>query len=351
MMMTKPVLAPLFVGMLLAAFPVLLPAQASAQVNLTGTSALTIVVNPPHPTPVSIVKLTAQSPLLDLADSDVEWTVNGKPAGSGQSIGQPMQLEGAGHRNRRQRFCFGRKRERFRAAFHRPDFHRPALRSRFIRAAVLPRPSAPDLGLDDPSARDTALHRPGWDCHCAVRYRFHLEIEQRRRRSAIRCRRIFRPIPCGDPHVLTQTGSRCDAQTPDGSISGEASISLRTQNPDLVLYEDSPLFGIMYHRALGQSAIASEAETSFAAVPYFASAVSANDPSLAYAWTVGGSPVATDSQDPSEITINAQSSGVAQIGLALTEPSDPFFSASGAWAISFANASGGSLENNPFQSQ
>jgi hypothetical protein len=140
-----------------------------------------------------------------------------------------------------------------------------------------------------------------------------------------------------------------DAQTPDGSISGEATLSIRTGAPELVLYEDSPLFGIMYHQALGQSDVAGESETTFAAVPYFAGATSANDSGLAYSWTVNGSAVATDAQDPSEITVYAKSAGVAGIQLNISKPSDPFFGANGSWAISFSTASASS-QNNVFQS-
>jgi hypothetical protein len=136
-----------------------------------------------------------------------------------------------------------------------------------------------------------------------------------------------------------------DAFASGSSLSGEATVSVRTADPQLVLYEDSPLFGIMYHQALSQSSNAGEAETSFAAVPYFTETSSPNDPALAYEWSVDGSPVTADPQDPSEVTINAQSQGTAQIGLSLSNPSDPFFSANGSWQVAFSAGSIGSGAN------
>jgi hypothetical protein len=339
--MLRTFIALLSCGILLAAFP------AFAQVNLTGTSALTIAVDPQYPAPGSVVKLTAQSPLLDLADSDVEWTVNGTSAGSGQSIsvrlgalGTQTDVSvsvsgGSGSDSTQLSIVPTSVDLLWESDSYTPPFYQgralPTSGS-MIRVLAIPHFIGPDGTAIAPSDIDFT-----WKLNNAVDEAGSGVGES----SAV----FPAAILYGTDQIVV------DAQTPDGSISGEASISLRTQTPDLVLYEDSPLFGIMYYQALGQSSVASEAETSYAAVPYFASAASANDPSLAYAWSVGGSPVATDSQDPSEITIDARSSGVAQIGLTLTEPADPFFSATGAWAISFSNGTGSAIQGNPFQSQ
>ena len=53
-----------------------------------------------------------------------------------------------------------------------------------------------------------------------------------------------------------------------------------TNDPVLALYEDNPLFGVMYGSAIPGTSSANESETSFAAVPYFANASSANSSSL-----------------------------------------------------------------------
>src|ERR1700722_20964761 len=87
--MSRTIIALLFGGVLFVALPAL------AQVNFTGTSALTISSNPTYPGPNSVVELTAESPLLDLQDSDVEWTVNGTAAGAGQSISVPLGALGS----------------------------------------------------------------------------------------------------------------------------------------------------------------------------------------------------------------------------------------------------------------
>lgn len=319
-------------------------APAFAQANFGGTSALTIVASPAHPNPDSIVTLTAQSPLLDLQDSDVEWTVNGNSAGSGQSI--KVQLGALGTQTDVAVIVSGASGDDsaqlslvptsidllWEATSYVPPFYQgralPASGS-MIRMLAVPHfvgsnGAIPASGIDFT-----------WKINNAVD-----EAQSGIGESSA----TFPAAVLYDTDVIT-----VDAQTPDGSLSGEATISLRTGDPDLVLYEDDPLFGITYYQALGQSTVAAESETSFAAVPYFANAVSANDPSLSYSWNINGSTVATDPQDPSEITVNAQSAGVAQISVSVTDPSDPFFGTNGSWAVSFASGSASS-QNNPFES-
>jgi hypothetical protein len=141
-----------------------------------------------------------------------------------------------------------------------------------------------------------------------------------------------------------------EAVSADAFVSGEASVAISDKAPDLVLYEDHPLFGIMFHTAIGPNAFIPESEMSFTAIPYFAPAHSAADPSLDYAWRVNGSPLSGAAGTPNEITINAAGSGgPARIQLSLSHATNYFFGADGAWGVTFTRgASGGSGANDPF---
>jgi len=317
---------------------------ASAQVNFGGTSALTIVATPSHPSPGSVVTLTAQSPLLDLRDSDVEWTVNGKAAGSGQSISIKLGALGtqtavgvsvsgvSGSDSTQLSIAPTSIDMLWEAVSYTPPFYQGRAvptSGTTIRVLAIPHFVGPNGAI--PASGITFT----WKLNSAV---------DRAQSGVGESSAVFPAAVLYDTDNIT-----VDAQTPDGSISGEGTLSIRTGDPELVLYEDSPLFGLMYHQALGASNTAAESETTFAAVPYFANADSANDPDLAYTWSVNGSPVATDAKDQSEITVDAQSAGVARIRLNISKLSDPFFGADGSWAVSFSAASGSS-QNNVFQS-
>jgi len=327
-------------GILLVAFApggAFWPEPAFAQVNFGGASALIISAAPAHPTPNSTVELTAESPLLDLADSDIEWSVNGKSAGSGETIrvqlgplGQEtdvsVSVSGTSGSDSAQISLVPSSIDLlWEADSYVPPFYLGrALPGSGSMIRLFAIPHMVQAGSEiAPSG---------------LQYTWKLNGATLKAQSGIGESSIVVPaaILYGSDTIIV------DVVAPSNGLSAEASISIRTGDPYLALYDDSPLFGIMYHQSLSGESNADESETSFAAVPYFAEVSTPNDQSLAYAWTVNGSSVNADPKDPSEITIDAQSQGVAQIGLSLSNPSDPFFSAQGSWQVAFsANAADG----------
>ena len=318
---------------LLSAALILVALPAFAQVNFGGTSALTIVADPAHPGPDSVVKLTVQSPLLDLQDSDVEWSVGGKPAGSGLSVsitlgnlGQEtdvsVSVSGVSGNDSTQLAILPTSIDLlWEADSYVPPFYKgravPTSGS-IIRVLAIPH-FAEAGGSQIPVSNIDFT----WKLNGAVD------------EGAVGHRRIVGNLPGGDP-LWHRRHHRGRANTRRNSLRRVRDLRPHTRSRTRSLRRQPAFRRHVPPGARAIEQVASESETSFAAVPYFADATSANDPSLAYAWSVNDSPVATDPQDPSEITISAQSSGVAQIALSLSKPSDPFFSASGSWAVSFS---------------
>ena len=148
-----------------------------------------------------------------------------------------------------------------------------------------------------------------------------------------------------------------DVTTDDGTMSGTATLHIPATKPLLLFYEDHPLFGVTYYRALGAETFVPESEATFVAVPYFTNVNSPNDTSLTYDWTVNNQSVPADNVNRSAITITSagQKSGFAQIHVDLSQPQNPFFSAQGEWGISFSelqsSKNAGSDANNPFMPQ
>ena len=110
-----------------------------------------------------------------------------------------------------------------------------------------------------------------------------------------------------------------------------------------MLYENHPLFGVLYHRALGATTFVPNNEMSFTAVPYFASAVSSGDAGLQYEWRVNQSSVAASPARGNEITVNAASSTglMALINVSLTHVTNYFLSVAGSWSVTFNTSRGG----------
>ena len=139
------------------------------------------------------------------------------------------------------------------------------------------------------------------------------------------------------PSLFGTDSISVEAVSADGTFSGATSIRIPSTEPILTVYEDHPLFGLLYHSALGTQTFIPETEMTFVAVPYFAQATSPNDPRLEYAWRVNGKAIPADSTKPSEVTINSNNTpGTALLSLELTHVSNFFMDSSGSWSISFS---------------
>lgn len=141
------------------------------------------------------------------------------------------------------------------------------------------------------------------------------------------------------PPLYGNTDLEVDASSLDGTFSGSAVTTIPAAPVQIILYQDHPLFGIVYNSAISANASMSQSQVTFAAVPYFAQVRSPNDANLTYTWSVNGSNVAASAQDPSEITVNSQnSSGRATLAVGITHATNIFLSAQGSWSIAFGSA-------------
>lgn len=138
------------------------------------------------------------------------------------------------------------------------------------------------------------------------------------------------------------------ATAQDGILTAEAQVTIPAREPLLALYADHPLNGIMYHRAISRQDVVSDNEMTFAVVPYFALARSPEDSNLKYQWGVNGSNVAGSSTVKSELTIRAGASGkAAALSVDLSHKQNFFTTAKGVWEITFGGVgSGGGTDSN-----
>lgn len=148
-------------------------------------------------------------------------------------------------------------------------------------------------------------------------------------------------------HIFGGADIELSAISVDGTRGARTALSVPLIEPLLDLYEDHPLYGILFNRSLGVSAQIAESEMGLVAIPYFASIKSPNDSALAYAWSVNGVPVSANTKTPSSITINADNStGLADIELQVTHATNYFLDAAGRWSVRF---SAGSTSQDPFR--
>ncbi len=328
-----------------AALAALLSAPiANAQFVLPGIdSAVSIALTPAHPAPGDPVHLEARSSAYDLSQSTLTWRVNGKVFASGEGTTSADVVAG------------GLGSEIDVSA----DVIAPDGTESFAQVVIIP--TEVDLLFDSdsyvpPFYHGRALPSAGTNIHLEAVPHFMgsngkvfsagdltytwkrndeiiAAISGKGRFSVI----VPAPVLFGTDIIVVEVASV------DGTLSGEASVRIPSVEPLLSLYEDHPLYGLMYNRALGAETVIPDTEMTFAAMPYFAQGSSAADRALQYAWRVNGTPVTADATRSNELTINAtNSNGLAQVALELTHATNVFLEASGSWGITLSAHGGGS---------
>ncbi len=104
----------------------------------------------------------------------------------------------------------------------------------------------------------------------------------------------------------------------DENVLASASTLLRPVETDLMVYEDHPLYGFMFHRAIGEAFKLSKDEVTFAAFPYFSDVASRLEEGLVYKWSSNS---AEDQRGPSAVyRIPEKEKGSALVGIRFNDP-------------------------------
>lgn len=97
------------------------------------------------------------------------------------------------------------------------------------------------------------------------------------------------------------------------TVVGRKSIRLASITPSVLIYEDSPLYGPLFNREVGEKFVLSSQEVSFSAFPLFFSTISQAEPSISYSWGTNS----TSEQPGNRITFRAPESGSGSSNISL----------------------------------
>jgi hypothetical protein len=126
------------------------------------------------------------------------------------------------------------------------------------------------------------------------------------------------------------------ASSLDGSIFASKQVTITNVTPQIVFYENSPIYGMMMNKAIVNPVQMLVDEFSILAVPYFFSVGYATTPDLDYAWSLNGQTVS--SQDPKNsftTRTGVAGSGTANIGLKISNNVRVFQFATNNYTINF----------------
>lgn len=319
---------------------VALPAQAQIDFGVD----FSLLMTPAYPKPGEKVRIEARSALLDLQLGEIVWSVNGVERTRGNGLTEiELSAPPLGGETR------------VRAAFFEEGFER-------TQAESVVRPVEIDLLWESDSYtpvwyRGRALPSAGTSLRVEAVPRFerpdgtlvpNTDIVFTWKRDgyviASASGRGKAKALLESPPLFGEDTISVEARSADGMFVGEASVEIESRDPVLSLYENHPLFGVLYHRALTADNQLPEEEVTFSAIPYFTDSKTAHGPGLTYEWRVDRNLVQNDPAKPNEITINAEgSSGVATIDLSLSQADNFFLQVANAWNIVLGRGVGLSL--------
>lgn len=136
------------------------------------------------------------------------------------------------------------------------------------------------------------------------------------------------------PQLFSTDTISVEAASLDQRTIARSTVRIRAEDPSVSLYRVDPLYGILFHAALGPSASIPDSETTVAAFPFFST--EPRNPSLEYSWKVNGQRVSPSVENPHYLTINADdSSGSARVELQLGHLTNFLLDARGTWNLVF----------------
>ena len=121
----------------------------------------------------------------------------------------------------------------------------------------------------------------------------------------------------------------------DNTYIVKKSIALQGIAPKMIVYENSPLFGIMYENALKGAKELAGKEIKLLAVPFFLSG-DIRDPDISYTWKMNGAPLSGESSDALTLRAPEEGSvGNSNIIVTVRKSSKIFQAADGVFTLSF----------------
>ena len=128
-----------------------------------------------------------------------------------------------------------------------------------------------------------------------------------------------------------------NASSASGSASAEGKIIISIISPLVFFYENHPLLGIRYEKALYGELPLSTAEFRVTAEPYFFSAFNKTLSDLSYKWRLNGGDVPGSPDDLSSLVLrqDKNESGITKISLAVKSASKIMQAAGNSFSLSF----------------
>jgi hypothetical protein len=127
----------------------------------------------------------------------------------------------------------------------------------------------------------------------------------------------------------------------EGGDNAENYISLAPTDTTMALYEDSPIYGVLFNNELsGGFDFGSKEERTVAAYPFYFGASGKSDSDLSYVWTINGSQISVPERQ-NEMTLRNTNgeTGISILGSSITNTSNILEGSAAQTSVNFAKPS------------
>ena len=302
---------------LLLAIGLVSPISISAQ-DFGAVEPLYLFVSPEYPRPRETVVVAPRSNLIDLAASAITLYVNGKKVAVGTGAkGFAVSAPGAGERANVEM-----------VATYQGKTYSAETSIRPAEVALVVEP----LTTTHPFYRGAALVAPEGRVRLVAIPDVRLSSGNRVSASTLSYtwkegdRTLTSESGIGKSVLLFKAPMRYRdttvsvvAKTQDGLVAASATVAVAPVDPLVRVYENNPLLGPVFERAVGSSFSMKEDERSFLAVPYFFATMPG------FIWSVNGAESGTEDA----ITVRAGGTGAGEATLSILVKESGLFSSAG----------------------
>ncbi|XKT75300.1 MAG: hypothetical protein ACJKSS_00720 [Patescibacteria group bacterium UBA2103] len=124
--------------------------------------------------------------------------------------------------------------------------------------------------------------------------------------------------------ITRRTEIRVDIESPDGKVQARKVVSLKTQQPEVLLYANNPLLGLSTATILANTSELNEEEVTINAEPFYFPGLYRNALAINYTWKLNGKTVESTNTDPGTITLRQAGNGrgKAQVSVSIEHPQE-----------------------------
>lgn len=269
-----------------------------AQAQIGTTESLSITINPDYPRPYQIVTVTPESTLIDLSASTVTFSVNGKVVQEGTGgESASIAIGGPGVTTTIVVTATNNGQKYTKSVVIRPAdvaliLEPTSTTHPFYEGASLIGNEGRVRIIAVPDLR-TSSGTPIPASSLVYTWRNGEQILQGSSGIGKSVLTATAPVRYRDTVITVTVSSQ------DSSVVGQASVFVSPRDPVMRIYENDPLLGTRYEKALPDSIELTENEATYRAVPYYFTST----PSIT--WAVNGTP----SQTGRDITVRPSGNG------------------------------------------